>query len=245
MKHSQVFLKDENFIKRVVNSLDIKPGDFFVEVGPGMGNITFELLKRGARVLAIEIDGFLCGILRIKGVDVICGDYLRVNISEELEKRGISPPVRFFSSVPYHITHSILLKICSERKLYRDVNLILQYEVGKKLMAEYNTKTYGAFTVLIKTLFEVFLVFNIPNKAFSPIPKVHSSLIKLIPKPEIFYVDCERFLKFLNVFFKNRRKKIKNIYPYVPEEIGDLRPENLSPETWLKLFLFESKTMQL
>ncbi len=236
MKHSQVFLKDENFIKRVVDSLDVKPGDFFVEVGPGMGSITFELLKRGTRVLVIEIDEFLCGLLRMKGVDVICRDYLKVDISKELEKRGISPPIRFFSSIPYHITHSILLKICSERKLYKDINLILQYEVGKKLAAEHNTKTYGAFTVLMKTVFDISLVFNIPNRAFSPIPKVHSSLIKLIPKPENSDIDCERFLKFLNRFFKNRRKKIKNIYPNVPEEMADLRPENIPPETWLKFF---------
>lgn len=244
MIYSQVFLKDENFIKRVVDSLNIKPGDFFVEVGPGMGNITLELIKMGARVLAVEIDEFLCGLLRIKGIDVICGDYLKVNISKELEKRGISPPVRFFSSVPYHITHKVLLKICSERELYRDINVILQYEVGKKLTAKHNTKTYSAFTVLMKTMFDISIVFNIPNKAFSPIPKVHSSLLRLVPKPENRDINCERFLKFLNRFFKNRRKKVKNIYPSVPKELENLRPENIPPETWLKLFLAENKTIQ-
>lgn len=236
MKHSQVFLKDKGFIGKIVDHLQVKEGDLFVEVGPGMGSITFEILNRGGRVLGIEIDEFFCGYLRSKGVDVICGDYLKVEIKRELELRGISPPVRFFSSVPYHITHMILLKICSERALYSDINLILQLEVAEKLLAKPNTKKYSSFTVLMNALFEISRPFNIPNRAFSPVPKVHSSLLSLKPKPENFWINCEEFLRFLNKFFSERRKKMRNIDPKVPEDFKDLRPENLSVDDWLKLF---------
>ncbi len=236
MKHSQVFLTDEIFISRILDHLNIKEGEFFVEVGPGMGNITFGIIRRGGKVLAIEIDGFLCGYLRSKGLDVICGDYLNVDVEDELRLRNISPPVRFFSSVPYHITHKVLLKICYERYLYCDVNLILQLEVAEKLLAKPNTKKYSSFTVLMNSLFEVSRIFNIPNRAFSPIPKVHSSLVLLIPKPENLRINCEEFLGFLNRFFSERRRKLKNIDRNVPERFKDLRPENLSVEDWLELF---------
>ncbi len=229
-------MTDEGFISRILYHLNVKEGEFFVEVGPGMGNITFGIIRRGGRVLAIEIDGFLCGYLRSKGLDVICGDYLNVDVESELRLRNISPPVRFFSSVPYHITHKVLLKICYERSLYCDVNLILQLEVAEKLLAKPNTKKYSSFTVLMNSLFEVSRIFNIPNRAFSPIPKVHSSLVFLRPKPENLGINCEEFLGFLNRFFSERRRKLKNIDRNVPERFKDLRPENLSVEDWLELF---------
>lgn len=236
MKHSQVFLRDENFIGRVLDFLEVKEGDSFVEVGPGMGNITFGILRRGGKILAIEIDEFFCGYLKTKGVDVICGDYLNVEVEKELKLRGIPIPVRFFSSVPYHITHKILLKICFERALYSDITLILQLEVAEKLLAKPNTKKYSSFTVLMNTLFEISRIFNIPNRAFSPIPKVHSSLISLKPKPETLEINCEEFLRFLNRFFSERRKKLKNLDRNIPERFKDLRPENLTFEDWLSLF---------
>ncbi|NPB03131.1 MAG: ribosomal RNA small subunit methyltransferase A [Thermotogae bacterium] len=236
MRFSQVFLKDKRLIERVIESLNVKEEDFFVEVGPGMGAITFPLLKKGVRILTIEIDNFLCAALRLKGVDAVCSDYLKTDVGSLLEDRGISSPVRFFSSVPYHITHNFLLKVFGERRLYSDVHLILQKEVADRLISPPRKKSYGPFSILAQTLFKVSVPLHIPRWAFSPIPKVSSSLVSLVPIEERSGIDVHSFLSFLKRPFGRRRKKIKNTSPHLPKEYWDFRPEELSPEVWLDLF---------
>ena len=237
MRLSQVFLSDKRYIDKIVSFINPHNEDVFLEVGPGMGNFTFEFLSKGCEVVAIEVDKFFCEMLRLRGVDVICEDYLKVNVEGEIRKRDINPPIRFFSSVPYHITHSMLIKVCKERRLYSDIHLILQMEVAKKITSQVNTKSYGAFSVLMQALFQISLLFNIPNTAFSPRPRVHSSLVKLIPKPEMFHIDENRFLKMLNAFFKKRRRKMKNVNPHIPGELRDLRPENVPVNIWINLYI--------
>jgi len=242
VKLSQVFLTDRRFVDRVVERVEPKEGDVFVEVGPGLGVITFPLMEAGAKVVAIELDTFLCMSLRRKGVDVVCGDYLKTDVHRLLKERGYDGRVRFFSSVPYHITHDLLLKVFGERSLYRDIHLILQMEVARRLVAPPGGKDYGPFSVLAQSLFDASLILNIPNRAFSPVPKVHSSMIRLIPRPDRLNVDAVKFLKFLKGPFGRRRKKLRNTLRGVPKEFEDLRPENLPPETWFKLFSESRRT---
>ncbi len=237
MRLSQVFLRDERVIKRIVEAVSPSEGDVFVEVGPGLGVITFPLMEAGARVVAVEIDTFLCMSLRRKGVDAVCGDYLKTDVEALLKERGVEGKARFFSSVPYHITHDLLLKVFGERSLYGDIHLILQKEVADRLVAEEGSKTYGPFSVIARTLFHPKVLFRIPRGAFSPVPKVHSALVRLVPREDGLNVDVIRFLKFLKVPFSRRRKKLKNTMKDVPEEFADLRPENLPPEVWIKLYL--------
>ena len=237
MKLSQVFLRDGRTVERIVRAVDPKEGETFVEVGPGLGVVTFPLVRAGARVVAVEIDTFLCMALRRKGIDAVCGDYLKTDVAALLRERGITDRVRFFSSVPYHITHDLLLKVFGERPLYRDIHLILQKEVAERLVAGERTKAYGPFTVLTRTLFTPRLLFNVPRTAFSPVPKVHSALIRLVPREDRLGIDVLRFLKFLKVPFGRRRKKLKNTLKGVPPDLAHRRPEEVSPETWLDLFL--------
>ncbi len=237
MRLSQVFLRDGRVIRRVVDAIGPKEGDTFLEVGPGLGVITFPLMEAGAKVVAVEIDTFLCMNLRRKGVDAVCGDYLKTDVRGLLTERGITGKVRFFSSVPYHITHDLLLKLFGERSLYRDAHLILQKEVAERLVAKEGSKTYGPFSVLARTLFRTQILFHISRTAFSPVPKVHSSLVRMVPVEDLLGVDVMRFLKFLKVPFGRRRKKLKNTMRSVPPELAHLRPEDLSPEVWLDLFL--------
>ncbi len=235
-RFSQVFLRDGGVIRRIVGVMGVGVGDVFFEVGPGIGALTFPIMESGARVIAVEIDGFLCMALRRKGVDVVCGDYLKVDTEEILAERGVGGKVRFFSSVPYHITHDVILKVFSERHLFRDVHLILQREVAQKLLSAPKSKSYGPFSIITSVLFEGRYLMGIPNRAFSPVPKVHSALIRLIPREENLALDVEEFLGFLKVPFKSRRKKIKNTLRNAPKDIADLRPEDVPPDTWLKVF---------
>ena len=237
MRLSQVFLRDGRVIRRVVEAVGPEEGDVFVEVGPGLGVITLPLMEAGARVVAVEIDTFLCMALRRKGVDAVCGDYLKTDVAALLKERGIKDRVRFFSSVPYHITHDLLLKLFGERSLYRDIHLILQKEVAERLVAEEGSKAYGPFSVLSRTLFRTRILFHISRTAFSPVPKVHSSLVRMEPVEDLLNLDVLRFLRFLKVPFGRRRKKLKNTMRNVPPEFAHLRPEDLKPEVWLDLFL--------
>lgn len=245
MRLSQVFLKDERVIRRIIEAVSPSGGDVFVEVGPGLGVITFPLMDAGARVVAVEIDTFLCMNLRRKGVDAVCGDYLKTDVESLLRERDMEGKVRFFSSVPYHITHDLLLKVFGERRLYRDIHLILQKEVADRLVAEEGSKTYGPFSVIAQTLFQPKVLFKVPRGAFSPVPKVHSALVRLVPREDRLNVDVIRFLKFLKVPFSRRRKKLKNTMRNVPEEFADLRPEDLPPEVWMSLYMDSTRKSPL
>ena len=237
VQFSQVFLRDPQYIEKIADALtESKEFLRFVEVGPGEGVITKELLRRGATVYAIEIDNRL--FEKLKGDPQLKlllnlrffpynADFLKFDL------RQLPSPIRFFSNLPYAITTEALHRIVQYRDMFPDVHLLLQKEVVDKLLQE---KTF--LSLWLSYHFEVERLFNVPRAAFSPIPKVHSSFIRMIPKPRPLDERGEKLLKkILRQAFKQRRKKLKNTLRAfkIPEEYMEKRPEELNLKDFVKI----------
>ncbi len=233
MRFSQVFLKDKNFIEKIVHFLEIKENDLFLEVGPGDGEITKEIIKKGAIVIGIEIDYNLFKILKEKFYLVLNKklflfneDFLKFNINNlNWEK------FRFFSNLPYHITNNALFKIIENKEKFLDIHIMVQKEVANKIIKEKNYLSY-----LINYHFEVKELLVLPPNAFYPRPKVFSSFLKLLPKENFLEKTLEeKLFNIIKISFKNRRKKLKNILTFVPKEYENKRPEELSLDDFIKI----------
>ncbi|MEO0144539.1 MAG: 16S rRNA (adenine(1518)-N(6)/adenine(1519)-N(6))-dimethyltransferase RsmA [candidate division WOR-3 bacterium] len=235
MRFSQVFLKDKFYIQRIIQSLKISENDIFLEVGPGEGVITQELLKNGAIVIAVEIDYNLVKYLKEKfslflekRLFIIHNDFLKVHLDDIPFQK-----FRFFSNLPYHITHLALFKILENKQKFIDVHIMLQKEVANKILKQ---KNYLHF--LLNYHFEIEELFIIPPSAFSPKPKVFSSFLKLIPKPSTFDLKFEnKLFNIIKLAFLHRRKKLKNVIKGILVEYENKRAEELEFEDFVKIAL--------
>jgi len=233
MRFSQVFLKDKNFIEKIINFLEVKENDIFIEVGPGDGEITKEIIKRGAIVIAIEIDYNLFKVLKEKFYLVLNKklflfneDFLKFNIDNLSWSK-----FRFFSNLPYHITHNALFKIIDNKEKFLDIHIMVQKEVANKIIKEKNYLSY-----LINYHFDVKELLVLPPNVFYPKPKVFSSFLGLLPKDNFLEKSLEeKLFNIIKISFKNRRKKLKNILKFVPKEYENKRPEELSLNDFINL----------
>ncbi len=231
---SQVFLKDKQFIEKILESLDVKEGDTFLEVGPGEGVITKELLRKNAKVYAVEIDMLLCRKLE-KEFDILLGkrfflfneDFLKFNMQKLPER------IRFFSNLPYAITKQAMNKLIRHKDRFLDIHLMLQKEFVEKV-----ERKDSFMSMLIHFHFEFQKLFNVPRTAFKPMPKVHSTFVRMKP---IRRVEIEGFEKLFERIIKraymNRRRKLKNaLKPYkVPSVYENARAEELSLEDFMEI----------
>ncbi len=237
VQFSQVFLRDPEYIEKIVSALtEDRSLMVFVEVGPGEGVITKELLKRGATVHAIEVDLRLVDRLK-KDLELKLvmnrrfflyhADFLKFDL------RQLPSPIRFFSNLPYAITSDAIHRIINYRDMFHDVHLLLQKEVVDKLLSgnSYLSLWTGYH-------FDVERLFNVPRSAFHPTPKVHSSFVRMKPRDRMLDERGEKILKrILKQSFKNRRKKLKNALTgfKIPQEMSERRPEELRLEDFIRI----------
>ncbi|MEO0287706.1 MAG: 16S rRNA (adenine(1518)-N(6)/adenine(1519)-N(6))-dimethyltransferase RsmA [candidate division WOR-3 bacterium] len=244
-RYSQVFLVKYKIAKNIVDSMNLKKGEWVIEVGPGKGILTKELLSRNVKVVAIEVDRKLCQFLRENIIDLDFfleeNDVLKVDFYELFKKYKIKK-AKLVSNLPYHITTPFLEKIIKERYLFEEIYLTLQKEVVDRITSLPKNKTYGSLTIFINYFMEVEVLFPIPRFFFRPIPSVSSIFIKLKPREKNYPLvyDEEIFFKLVRKVFSQRRKKIKNILKEFLDEnsLSELsksydlsqRGENLTPE---------------
>jgi len=228
----QHFLTDPRILGRIVDALDPVPGETVLEIGPGKGSLTRVLLARGLKVVAIEKDRKLAEGLA--GVDVICGDALRVDWPRVAKVIG---------NIPYYITSPLIEKALSPppRKC---VVFLVQAEVADRLAASPGGKTYGALSVGVQAVCRVEKLFEVAPGAFKPPPKVRSAVVRLTPlgAPLISAEEVGPFRVFVTACFSKRRKQLKNAVPGLNavaiRALGvdpEVRPERLAPETFVRL----------
>lgn len=257
-KYSQVFLVKHEIAKKIVDSMNLKKGEWVIEVGPGKGILTKELLSRNVRVIAIEIDRKLCQYLRENVIDLDFyleeGDVLKINFSEILKKYKLKK-IKIVSNLPYHITTPFLEKIIEERNIFEEIYLTLQKEVVDRITAKPGNKIYGSLTIFINYFMDVKPLFPIPRFFFRPIPKVSSIFVKFVPreKPYPICKDEKIFFQVVRKVFSQRRKQIKNVLKEFlkEEEISELskfydpekRGEEFSPSdfAFISDFIYERK----
>jgi len=252
-KWGQNFLIHNNIAETVVEAANVQNGDSILEIGPGRGILTRELLKRGSLVSAIEIDPALCSKLKKQfGYEerftLIEQDIMKVPL-EDLGKI-VSTPAKVVANLPYNISAPLLLRMLLVRKAWQSLTIMVQLEVAERICASPQSgKIYGPLSLVGALGFERKIIKIISPHSFQPAPKVFSSVIQLLPQSSILsYEEEKKFLKWTHLLFQHRRKTLMNgIRRNFPkwyqecenslrEKYGLRRPENLDFTEWLVLF---------
>lgn len=190
-RHSlgQHFLLDLNLTRRIARGAGTLAGHTVVEVGPGPGGLTRALLEADpAHVLAIEIDDRAVGALMSLSeaaegrLSVIQADALTLDLAAEARSRNLPLPLFVVSNLPYNVGTALLLRWLDGLDDIAGMTLMFQKEVGDRLVAAPRSKAYGRLSVIAQWLCEVERLFNVPAAAFTPPPKIASSVIRLTPR---------------------------------------------------------------
>ena len=211
----QNFLVDKNIIRKIMEAAAIEADEHVLEIGPGRGALTGELLKAGARVLAVEFDKSLAEELRSiygssKNFELIEADALKLDFSELAREYGT--PFKVVSNLPYNISGPLLARVIEQRQAFTGLVLMLQREVAERLLAPPSTKEYGALTVLTRTFAGVERLFQVSPGCFRPRPKVQSTVIRLVPldSPRVEVHDPGLYRRVVKAAFGQRRKTLAN-----------------------------------
>ena len=252
----QNFLIDQNIINKIINLTKIKSRDI-IEIGPGEGALTEEILKRDPKsVTIIEKDYNLAEKLKIKYhknnlVKIYNADILKFNIEKILTKHSA-----IFGNLPYNISSQILVKILKVKSWppkFNDLIFMFQKELGEKIIGKYPSSHYGRLSILTTFRLNFMKKFLVSPNCFFPKPKVNSMVIHFQPKNKISFniKEIENLEKVTNIIFSNKRKMVnKNLKKILNnQEIkqisglkDNLRPSALRPEIFYQITeIFEQK----
>ena len=250
----QNFLIDRNIIDKICETGLLKEGENILEIGPGTGNLTEAILKKKPeKFYVIEKDEKLAQNLKEKFSDkiiVINKDVLKYDFKMLNNKN-----FKVFGNLPYNISSQILtnlIKYSFNEFSFEKLIFMFQKEVADRIIAKYNTKNYGRLSIISSWKLNIKKITDIAPSSFFPKPKIISSLLEFTPKSEFANLkNSENLEKITNIFFNQRRKMIKkplNILfqnsKNIIKELNldtSLRPQNLNPETYLKICLMYEK----
>jgi 16S rRNA (adenine1518-N6/adenine1519-N6)-dimethyltransferase len=227
----QHFLASDSFALQIVAALGDASQNTVLEIGPGRGVLTSLLAKRVRRLIAVELDRVLAAQLRLKfamfpNVEIIEADILSVDFDSlfgpkpGLRRPGIEfrpEPVKVIGNLPYFITSDILLRLFDCSKYFETIVVLAQREVADRIAAEPGTRDYGLLSATAQLYARVEKLFTLPPGAFSPPPKVHSSVLRLTMAPRqqelglaTNGLDEDGFIDFLKLSFGQKRKTLWN-----------------------------------
>ncbi len=228
------------WVTKLVNALDARPNDAFVEIGPGRGAITRPLAARVGRLLAVEVDRDLVAALVADGLPtltVVQGDVLDVDLAAAIEQWQQAPldaahSVRIVGNLPYNISSPILFKLLALAAAtggVTDATLMLQREVADRLTAGPDTREYGVLSIQAALHADVTRVLALPPGAFRPPPKVSSAVVRLVFRPPRVAVRDEALLvAMVRSIFTQRRKTLNNALKPFAEARGRKAAEALT-----------------
>jgi 16S rRNA (adenine1518-N6/adenine1519-N6)-dimethyltransferase len=240
-KFGQNFLVNRRARQALVDKLSATPGDEVWEVGPGLGCMTDELLRRGQRVTAFEIDqGFIAALEELFGANenfsLVEGDALKTCLARE-------NPQWFLGNLPYTIAATLLGSLIETGRLFKRMVLVVQRETALRMAASRGSKDYSSFSLLVQSVYQVQRLFDLKGAQFYPEPQVTSSAV-LLERKDSAPADPALY-RLIRLAFSSRRKTIKanlrSQYPQVEEVLlaAGLEPmaraENLSLEDYHKL----------
>jgi 16S rRNA (adenine1518-N6/adenine1519-N6)-dimethyltransferase len=243
----QNFLIDREVLEKIVSITDITNKDV-LEIGPGSGNLTTYILKQKPKKLyVVEKDDDLAILLKEKfdnEIEIINDDILKVS-----ENKISDQKLSVFGNLPYNISTEILSKWIlniGSNFWFESLVLMFQKEVADRIISKFNNSKYGRLSILSSWKLNIRKIIDIRPQSFSPRPKIDSSLLLFTPKENFFELkDPKNLEKITRIFFSQRRKMLKKPFNQVftngkkvAEKFGidlNLRPQNLEPETYLKL----------
>lgn len=251
---SQNFLIDGNVLKKIVDISKIENNEVVLEIGPGPGALTEQLIEAKAQVIAVEKDEELFKLLpRLdesnKQLHLYNDDIMRFPIEETLLsflEQG--KKVKVIANLPYHLTTPILEKIMPMNHLFSKVIVMVQDEVARRFTAQPGSSEYGSFTVFLNYYSNPRYAFQVKRNSFFPAPKVDSAIVILDLHPPLKVSDEQKFFEFTRRAFQTRRKMLRKslseLYPkeLITKILEDLsinpliRPEELSIHSFIKIF---------
>lgn len=207
----QNFLKDKNIINKISESINPTEEDLIVEIGPGAGALTNELVKKNCDVICFEIDTRLKDILEAidyPRLKIVFNDFLKVNLKEYIDETKYKH-IYFVGNLPYYITTAIINKIIDESNPH-EITVMVQKEVGDRFMSKPNSRDYGSLSVFLQYNFDVTRVVNVNKRCFEPVPKVDSVVVKLSKNKKWKANNEEKFYKLVKDSFTQKRKNLRN-----------------------------------
>ena len=256
----QNFLINQNVVDQIVESSQITKQDLVIEIGPGLGTLTKELLEKAGKVICIELDKKMIKILNDRfalytNFECLHEDVLKVKINkiikEEKEKNGIKN-AKVVANLPYYITTPIIMKLLEDRLDLESITVMIQKEVADRLIAIPGEKNTGAITYSVYYYATSEGVIEVPNDSFIPKPEVTSKVIKLILRkdPPVEVKSRGVMFKIIKSAFMQRRKTLLNALTntkvFMSKEEGlkilkelnldeNVRPENLTLEDFAEI----------
>lgn len=206
----QNFLIDNNIIKKISDSINPTKDDLIIEIGPGAGALTKELIKKDADVICFEIDTRLKEILEnldSTKLKVNFIDFLKVDLKEYISSKYYK--LYFVGNLPYYITTAIINKIISESNP-EEITIMVQKEVGDRFTAKPNTREYNSLSVFLQYNFDIETVCKVSKNSFEPKPKVDSVVVKFKKKEKLKVINEEHFYKLVKDSFTQKRKNLRN-----------------------------------
>lgn len=223
----QNFLIDANVLLRIIRAVNINPEDRILEIGPGKGALTELLAKTAKHVVAIELDNRLVAFLQEKfhqagNVEIIRNDILRADLSQILSSCG-PDKWKVAANLPYNISSQILFKFIENRNIFTELVLMLQKEVGERLVAPPGCKQYGILSVFCRLYFDISREFLVKPGSFRPVPKVDSIVLtfRVLPSPRVDVGDELFFRTVVKSAFGQRRKTLWNCLKFVVPDIEE------------------------
>ena len=218
----QSFLEDRNIIRRIVALAEPAGDETVVEIGAGLGSMTEELAKRAGRVIALEIDQRLVGVLRERfagqdRVEVLQTDVLKYDFFSACPEGRI----KVVGNIPYHISSPILFRLLDFRRSISLMILMFQKELADRITAPPGTKDYGIPSVLVARYTRAACELTVPPTCFYPVPDVVSSVLRITVRQEPNLLDEALFAKIVRAAFAQRRKTLWNNLRHIgiPEEM--------------------------
>lgn len=250
MKHharkrfGQNFLVDKQILTKMAAAINAQPSDHLVEIGPGLGDLTRQILPHCKQLNAIEIDRDLSAHLQENITDahftLHCCDVLKF-VLHDLEPY----PLRVVGNLPYNISTPILFHVIDAIDLVHDMHFLLQKEVVERIAAKPGDKNYGRLSVMIQYWCKVQNLFAVSRHAFQPVPQVESAFFRLVPHKDLPHSanSYQRFAQIVQTCFNHRRKTLRkslssltdiSIYQNCDIDLS-LRPETLSVADFVNL----------
>lgn len=247
----QNFLEDRSYIERILDAAFLETGEVVLEIGPGLGALTFPLTERAGQVIAVETDPRFTEILLAENktnLTLVEGNILDLDLDTLLASKDIQTKTySVIANIPYYITAPIIRKLLALRIQPRQIILMVQDEVALRLIAK--PGQMSLLSVMAQYSADVEKLFFVPREVFSPIPKVDSAVIKITPKTLVESKEEKRFFRIVKAGFQAKRKTLINnltsLTGQSKEELeallvdlglrSDIRAQALSLTDWQRL----------
>ncbi len=244
-KLGQHFLNNQEILQKICSIRNLN-SESILEIGPGMGSLTKKILECNPKELLviekdISLEPYLESIKQEHSdkLKIIFGNALEIDLVDIFNEKIV-----LIANLPYNVASTLIINWLQNLEIFKSIIVMVQKEVAERFIAKVNSKQYGRISVLIQIFCDIKKKFDVSPDNFFPKPKVESSVIEIIPKENI-KVDYKKIDKVLKLSFLHRRKTIKNNFkkknidtkklPFDNDTLDNLRPQEISPEKYLKL----------